>query len=153
MSLALDLAVLKALQAEVTRREALLKAAFKSGHGRGTAYAELDGQEVGQVTVTKGSISWGVRDEHAFTRWVRDNHPSELVESVSPAFRAKILSDAKAAGAPVTRDGEVVPGVEDSERAGYVAVKVTDEQAAVIVSAWRSGVLGMPDVPELGGAA
>lgn len=149
MSLALDLATLAALRAEVARRETAIKQQFKAMHGRGTQYASLGDLEVGVVTVAKPSISWTVSDPHALLRWVRANHPSEVVESVAPAFVTRLLADCKAAGDAVTRDGEIVPGVTDVQREGSVRVTVTPEQAELIVAAWRAGVLSVPDVHEL----
>lgn len=148
MSLALDLAILSALRAEVARRESALKVAFRAEHGRGTQYATLDGQEVGTVSVAKPSTTWSVRDEPAFTRWVKDTHPTEIVQAVSGAFKARVLTDCKAAGAPVDRNGEIVPGVESfTAEQGSVRVTVSGEQEAVLVAGLTSGDIAIPFVP------
>lgn len=144
----MDLAVLSALKAEVARRESALKEQFRDQHGRGTQYAELDGQEVGTVNVSRPSTTWRVTDDAAFLRWVRESHPTEIVESVSGAFKAKCLTDCKAAGDAVDRNGEVIPGVEGfTAPTGTVRVTVTDEQEARLVAALQAGEVAIPFVP------
>ncbi len=61
----------------------------------------LDGQELGTVQLDRPSTSWQVRDRAAFTAWVEDTHPDEIVRSVNPAFERSVLDRVK-------RDGGLV---------------------------------------------
>lgn len=69
------------------------------------------GEEVGTVTIGKPALSASVVDEDAFIRWVEENRPDEIVGMVRSSYRTAVLAMCKAAGEPVTVDGEVVPGV------------------------------------------
>ena len=53
--------------------------------------AELDGEVIAYVTTSKPKFKWEVTSERKFVEWVKDNHPSEIVESVRESFREVIL--------------------------------------------------------------
>lgn len=63
----------------------------------------VDGTRLGRVGVDAG-IDVAIENEAAFLEWVRTNHPTEVYETVRPAFRDHILDDAK-------KNGTLPPGV------------------------------------------
>lgn len=75
--------------------------------------AELpDGTVIGAVAIGKPAETPTVTDERALLAWVKANRPSEIVESVNPAFVEVLKRQAKAHGFAFVHDtGEVIPGV------------------------------------------
>lgn len=63
----------------------------------------VDGTRLGRVGVD-ANLDVAVENEGDFLEWVRTNHPTEVFETVRPAFRDHILDDAK-------RNGALPPGV------------------------------------------
>ena len=53
--------------------------------------AELGDEVVAYVTTSKPKFKWEVTSERQFLEWVKNNHPSEVVESVRESFRDVIL--------------------------------------------------------------
>ena len=49
--------------------------------------AELGDDVVAYVTTSKPKFKWEVINERKFLEWVKENHPSEIVESVRESFR------------------------------------------------------------------
>lgn len=65
-----------------------------------------------------------VTDETAFTQWVAQRYPTEVVQVVRDHFAKRLLDAATKAGDPVDVDtGEVMPGVEMQDREPYLSVR------------------------------
>ncbi len=93
-----------------------------------------DNLVVGAVTYAKGSPTARVTDPGALLKWVRDNRPTEIVESVRGSYLAALLSTAKKYGEAVDeRTGEVIPGIE--VHTGDPVLKVVPEKTAEAESA------------------
>ena len=58
---------------------------------------------------SKGSRKVVVVDERAFLAWVKEHHPTEVVESVNPAYLASLQT---VGDAVIDKDGVVADGVE-----------------------------------------
>lgn len=101
-----------------------------------------DGTTVGTVTMTHGAASAKVVDEQAFTAWVQDNYPTEIVEQVRPAFKRSVLDRVK-------RDGELPPGVDLTYGDPRPMVKTEPGAETPIMRAWQSGHLDLCVVSEL----
>ncbi|MDP9143664.1 MAG: hypothetical protein M3N43_03045 [Actinomycetota bacterium] len=71
-----------------------------------------DGTVIGAVTIGKAAETAAVTDERALLAWVKEHRPTEVVESVNPAYVEVLKRQAKAHGFAHTEDGEVIPGVE-----------------------------------------
>lgn len=75
--------------------------------------AELpDGTRIGTVKRSKARTVAAVTDERALLAWVKAHAPTELVESVNPAYLAALKAQAKRHGHafhPATM--EVIPGI------------------------------------------
>ena len=74
--------------------------------------------------------AWRVTDRDAFVRWMQSNRPEAvvMVPTVVPAFEAAILKD------PVTEDGEVPDGIEETTGSPVLQVRPTPEARALAVS-------------------
>lgn len=96
-----------------------------------------------------GKVSAVVTDEAAFTTWVENNYPSEIVKTVRASAREKFLKDAAAAGEPVNpATGEVIPGVEIREGDPYLVTRPTPAARALM----KQTLEGSPLLGLTGGA-
>lgn len=112
---------------------------------------DQSGTNLGAATVSGGRVTARVVDDAALLAWVRRNHPTEVVETVRPAF-VKALLDGAAAKAepgddtPIGPDGEVLPGVELRQGDPYLTIRPTAEakqRAREMLAA--SGLLAITD--------
>jgi hypothetical protein len=72
-----------------------------------------DGNNLGAVSLASGRVTAKVFDERAFTAWVAERYPHQLMQVVREAFTKKLLGEAVSAGDPVDPStGEEIPGVE-----------------------------------------
>lgn len=103
-----------------------------------------------------GELKAKVTDEAAFTTWVADRYPSEVVTVVRESFAKKLLDGAtrEAQQVPVdARTGEVIPGVEMRIGSAYLAVRPTDMAKELMADTLgRSDLLaltsGLGEVPD-----
>jgi hypothetical protein len=119
-----------------------LMAALKPGE---RAIAALgDGTEVGTVTIGRPAVYASVVDEDAFLRWVEETRPDEIVGTVRGSYRTAVLAQCKAAGAAVTRDGELVPGVRVADgSASYRPAYNKDNLSAFLDSIRANAILAI----------
>lgn len=105
-----------------------------------------DGTDLGTVSITPGRKSAKITDTQAFTAWVADRYPDELVRVVGEAFTRKLLDSALAAGEPVdVRTGEVIPGVEVAVSDAYLTVRPSSEaKTRMRETLHASGLLQLP---------
>lgn len=108
--------------------------------------ADDDGTDLGAMSVAAGRVSAKVVDQGAFTAWVADRYPFELVQQVRDAFARKLLDAAAAVGVPVdTVTGEVIPGVEVSTGEPFLTVRPTAAAKDRMRETLRaSGLLSLP---------
>ena len=92
--LSLELAAISMIADAAKKRKDELRAQLQAemdGIGADRVKAELDGDVIAYVTTSKPKFKWEVTSERKFVEWVKDNHPSEIVESVRESFREVIL--------------------------------------------------------------
>lgn len=138
--LAVKLAVLRALKSRIRDIEVELSEHFLSTMDIGDAKAASlpDGTRLGKVTKASGKQTPQVVDEHAFLTWVQQNHPSEIQESVRPAFRDKILGTVKVHGQAVDDStGEIVPGIELRLGDPYISFRSEHGYVDAIAGQWH----------------
>jgi hypothetical protein len=116
--------------------------------------ADGDGGDAGTLSRTAGRTSARVTDEAAFERWVAERHPDQMVLSVRPGFRERLLFAAANAGAPVDSDLSVIPGVEVVTGEPYVSFRASagakSRMRDLLAS---SGLLALTDGRESNGGA
>jgi hypothetical protein len=105
-----------------------------------------DGTDLGTVSTSAGRKAAKVTDVRAFTDWVAQRYPTELVQVVAEAFVRKLLDAALAAEAPVdVRTGEVIPGVEVVTGEPFLTVRpTTDAKTRMRETLRTSGLLALP---------
>ena len=160
----LRLAVLTALRDAVDEEVTALRRTaqadlYELNESTGVHAVDVDlpnGERVARVSVSVTDPKPTVTDEDAFTVWVGEAHPSELVTMVRPSFQKALLARCS----PVDDDtcvdnatGEVVPGVTAAgqPRRGIRLLFTKDTGRATIAQGWRDGTLAMPLLPELDG--
>lgn len=126
---ALEAAVIKELATRNKQTRAEVEKTLEPGD-RKTAYLGEgpDKREVGSVRLDRAKAGYRITDRDAFVAWVQANHPNAIVltPTVVPLWESALLKDG-----PVTRDGEVVPGVEWVEGKPTFVVTPNDEAALV----------------------
>lgn len=142
--LALQLAVLRVLADQIKAGREVLATEVRDTWKVGTRnIAELpDETRVGSVTLTKSRMSAKVVDRDAFTGWVKQHHPTEIEETVRPAYETQIRAD-------IVKTGEAVPGVEITEGDPYPSVRLDDGATEAIRKAWENGELSWSILPEI----
>jgi hypothetical protein len=150
-NITLQACVLKVLSDEITGRIQVLKDAAEAGFnatGTSQSVPELpDGTKVATASLSGGGPSASVADENALLAWVEANHPGELVTSVRPSYKEKLLAAAKEAGRPVDpATGEVVPGITVSKSTPFISLRFKRGGKDAIVAAYRAGQLADIDL-------
>lgn len=109
---------------------------------------------LGFVQLTKGRESVSVTDREAFTEWVAEHCPSEIVavparEDVRASFVAAVTDAVKKHGGWISPDGELVPvdGVECTHGAPILTVKATAEADVLVRDAIASRRLALEPPP------
>ena len=86
----LKLAAVSLIADEAKRMKDKLRAELQAEMdelGADRVKAELGDEVVAYVTTSKPKFKWEVINERKFVDWVKENHPSEIVESVRESFR------------------------------------------------------------------
>lgn len=146
--LTLRLAVLQALTDRIkqvndeTRIELLGQFATFGAEKAGATLP--DGTRVASVTVNgvDKRAKAKVVDPSAFLRWVKENRPDEVQETVRDSYRRSVLTE-------VESTCEEVPGVELSDPAPFLKCTPAKGGKDAIAEAWRTGALSLPEVLEL----
>jgi hypothetical protein len=120
-----------------------LLAAMLDGGVERVRVSDDDGLSLGAVSLGQRKPAAKLSDPAAFTTWVAQRYPGELVSSVRDSFTSKLLACATAAGAAVdVATGEEIPGVEICAGEPYVTVRPTPEAKARMAEMLRaSGLL------------
>jgi hypothetical protein len=106
--------------------------------GADSARAEINGQEIGKVSLTVPKPLPNVVDEERFTKWVYERFQDEIEYSVREAFRKKLLGELKEVGGKaVDTNGELVDGVIFRQRDPYVTTRFNGEGKAIVMKALR----------------
>jgi hypothetical protein len=102
------------------------------------------GEVVATVTVAGGGVAPAVHYEDTFLRWVKENHPTEVVESVRPTFSKALLGRLEPAGDRWvdSATGEVVDGIGGRTKSEYISVRFKPEGREAVAEAWRGGEIG-----------
>lgn len=108
--------------------------------------ARLNGVAIGKATMTAGRQKLTVTDELALVEWVRRNHPTEIVESVNPAYLKVLEASGKALGAVIDDQGEVVPGVEITVGEAFVSVRKDKDAPFVVAELLSTGRLSLDGI-------
>jgi hypothetical protein len=103
-------------------------------------------QVVCKASWVKGRQSVKVDDEQALLEWVKQNHPTEIVESVNAAY---VKTFKAVGGVVIDSTGEPVPGMKVAEGDPYITVKANAETPFLIAQLMKSGLVSLDGAQEL----
>lgn len=104
-------------------REAL-NAAMAEGGVERVRVTDDGGEDYGTVVLAPGRKAAHVVDDGAFVAWVALRYPDQMVMTVRPSFRERVLASATRLGDPVDpQTGEVIPGLEIRHGDPYLVTK------------------------------
>ena len=109
-----------------------------------TVAGKWDGRVIAKATMTKGRRKFVVTDRAAFTAYVKEHYPTEIVESVNPAFERGMGSVVKEVdGLVVDFNGLPIPGVAMEESSPYVSVRKDKDAPFLVAQLLSSGQLSL----------
>ena len=113
--------------------------------------AELGDETVAYVTTTKPKFKWRVKSERQFVEWVKEHHPSEIVESVRESSRDAILSKFhyKDLDFIISPYGEIIEFLEGDETEPYLVTKFHGEGRDKLKDALVNNIIEAKRVLEL----
>lgn len=135
------LALCKWLRDRIRDWETEAKADLRMVAGERKA-AVVNGMQIGYLTLANGKRSTEV-DEDAFTEWVEQRWPSEVVKSVRTSFRRKMLDLALKRGALIDGDGEVCEAVIVTKGEPYPTTQLGPEADICVADLLNKGKIGM----------
>lgn len=107
--------------------------------------AVVNGQTIGYVTETQGRRETVV-DDATLLEWVRVHNPTEIEETVRPAFRRKLVDEVLKIGALLDSDGVVSDAITIVQREPYAMCRTTEMADQVIGGLLAHGRLSVDGV-------
>lgn len=140
---ALRAAVFQVLEQRAKELKDEAKAELAALEPGDTVAGRWNGHIIGKATMSRGRQRISVKNERALLEWVKRAHPTEVVESVNPAFMntLRVVS-----GMVVDGQGEFVDGVEVVEGSPYVSVRKTPDALTVVGELLAHGQLGFDGI-------
>jgi hypothetical protein len=139
--LATQLAGIKLIESAAKVAAEKLRVEFQSKLlevGADSARAEINGEEIGKVSLTVPKPAPAVIDEEKFTKWVYERYQDEIEYSVREAFKKKLLGEVKEVdGKAVDANGEFVDGVIFRQREAYVTTRFNSGGKDIVLKALR----------------
>lgn len=100
--------------------------------GERTKAIAMDGTEIGSVTRAEGARSMSIDNEQGFLAWVKQRYPTEVEETVRPAFVKLCAEKVKLLGALPDANGELCPHVSMARAEPKASVSLGDNDKALI---------------------
>jgi hypothetical protein len=151
--LSLELAAISMIADAAKKRKDELRAQLQGemdGIGADRVKAELDGDVIAYVTTSKPKFKWEVISERKFVEWVKDNHPSEIVESVRESFREVILDKFNYVDdAAIDPNGEIVDWLVGHISEPYLVTKFHSDGREKLRDAFVSNSIDPKKVLEI----
>jgi hypothetical protein len=151
--LSLELAAISMIADAAKKRKDELRAQLQGemdGIGADRVKAELDGDVIAYVTTSKPKFKWEVISERKFVEWVKDNHPSEIVETVRESFREVILDKFNYVDdAAIDPNGEIVDWLVGHISEPYLVTKFHSDGREKLRDAFVSNSIDPKKVLEI----
>ena len=151
--LSLELAAIAMIADAAKKRKDELRAQLQAemdGIGADRVKAELDGDVIAYVTTSKPKFKWEVISERKFVEWVKDNHPSEIVESVRESFKDVILDKFNYVDdAAIDPNGEIVDWLVGHIAEPYLVTKFHSDGREKLRDAFLSNAIDPRKVLEI----
>lgn len=99
---------------------------------------------------SRGSRKVVVTNERAFLEWVKEHHPTEVVESVNPAYLASLK---QVGDVVVDKDGVVADGVEVVQGKPSLTVRSEKEALQLVTRMVSEGIVSLGALKEIVGTS
>lgn len=105
--------------------------------------ADYESELVSSHTLGGDKHKYTISDEAAFVMWVKENYPSEIVETVNPIFRKIFTEELGAVDNKTifTKTGEVIDFVEVRQQKSFLITRIHSEGVEKIENALADGRL------------
>jgi hypothetical protein len=138
--LALELAAITVIADSAKEAKEKLRAEFADALeavGADAAKANLDGDDIAKVSLIKPKKSAVINDDQKFLKWVKDNAPTEVVESVRDSYRKVLLEAIEISNDEAfhPQTGEVLEFITIVEKSPYISTRFQPEGRAKVIDA------------------
>lgn len=130
------------IEAKAKEQKDLAKAELKSLEPGDRVTGKWHGQPVAGASMVNGRTKLVVTDEAALLDWVKEHHPTEVVESVNTAF----MKTFGMVGDQPHWQGEPVDFMRVETGEPYVSVRKADGAEDVIAELFRTGAVGLDGI-------
>ena len=101
--------------------------------------AELGDEVVAYITTTKPKFKWEITSDRKFLEWVKQNMPTEIIETVRPSTVEAILEKLRYVDdLIIAPNGEVIDWAIGSESSPYLTTKFSGDGRETL----RSAIVG-----------
>ena len=104
-----------------------------------------DGEKVASASIGNAEPKPVVTNEMAFTRWVAENFPTEIVQTVRPTFKKVLLENTEQVNpqgeAVHTKTGQIIDGVVFTNSASRLTLRFKKDGRELVAEAFNRGEL------------
>ena len=104
-----------------------------------------DGEKVASASIGNSEPKPVVTNEMAFTRWVAENFPTEIVQTVRPTFKKVLLENNEQVNpqgeAVHTKTGQIIDGVVFTNSASRLTLRFKKDGRELVAEAFNRGEL------------
>ena len=147
--LSLKLAAISLLADQAKRLKDELRADLQAQMnelGADRVKAELGDEVIAYITTSKPKFKWVVQNQRQFVHWVKENIPSEIVESVRESSVEAILSKFNYEDdVVIDPNGEIVDWLVGSESEPYLTTKFHGDGRELL----RNAIIGLNGSQEI----
>ena len=147
--ISLELAAVSLIADQAKKRKDELRAylqGYMNQVGADRVKAELGDEVVAYITTTKPKFKWVVQNQRQFVQWVKDNIPSEIVESIRESSIDAILDKFNFVDdLVIDPNGEPVDWLVGSESEPYLTTKFHGEGREKL----RNAIIGLNGSQEI----
>ncbi len=148
-ALALRAGVFQVVEREAKAAKDEARAALIAALPFGDAVAGRYGDEIlCKASWSKGSRKVVVTNDRAFLAWVKEHHPTEVVESVNPAYLASLK---QVGDSVVDKDGLVADGVDVVQGSPSLSVRSEKGALELVTQMVAEGLVSLDGLKEIVG--
>lgn len=137
--LSLELAAISLVADQAKKRKDELRAQLQAemdAIGADRVKAEIDGKAVAYTTTSKPKIKRVITQRKYFINWVKENHPTEIIEEVRESFEKAILERFTFQdGMAISPDGEMVGWLVEEIGEPYLVTKFQADGREMLIDA------------------
>lgn len=111
--------------------------------GADSTSADVDGERIAKVSIISPKASATVTNEAAFTTWVQERRPEEIVESVRESYKKYLVDHCSEGpdGQAVDLNGEIIEGMAYRVREPYVSTRFEKTGRNTLSAALKAGTM------------